>query len=176
MMTVTQDAIHATCVAINGAGIMITGKSGSGKSDLALRLIDRGCLLVSDDHVLADKVLLDSGDEGIMLHAVEEIAGQLEIRSLGIHDFDYITAVPLKMMVELTDRPERYPMDQQMRTILGLAIPVIKLNPFEASAPIKVEIALKALIDKATGLNKATGLDNETGLDKGTSVAGGTAQ
>jgi serine kinase of HPr protein (carbohydrate metabolism regulator) len=47
-----SETVHATCVAIDGRGILIRGRSGAGKSDLALRLIDRGARLVSDDYTI----------------------------------------------------------------------------------------------------------------------------
>ncbi len=135
---------HASCVSINGAGVMIAGPSGSGKSDLALRLIDRGALLVSDDYVD-----LSRGDSEILLAAPGKISGKIEIRSLGIFDCDYVSNIPLQLQVILKPKPERFPLDSQTETIMSVPIATITLNPAEASAPIKVEMALNRLLQQS---------------------------
>jgi serine kinase of HPr protein (carbohydrate metabolism regulator) len=126
---------------------MITGSSGSGKSDLALRLIDRGALLISDDYV---DLSLDH--DQILLTAPVKIAGKIEIRSLGIFDYAHVSDIPLILQVHLKPRPDRFPLDSQTETIMTIAIPTIIINPLEASAPIKVEMALKRLLQGASGI------------------------
>lgn len=141
-------AIHATSVAINGQGVLIIGASGSGKSDLALRLIDRGARLISDDYTS-----VSSGDDGLLLSAPANIAEKMEIRHLGIIDMHRIGADlmapsgPLlaRLAVQLEDRPERMPQPDEMMTIAGHKLPLIILAGLEASAPIKVEWALRLL-------------------------------
>lgn len=141
----TQELVHATAVAINGDGndygVLITGDSGSGKSDLALRLIDRGAILISDDQV----ILAKDGPQ-VTLARPEQIAGKLEIHGLGIVKQDSIEKAPLKLCVKLVSQPERFPMDSQIETIAGIAIPFIRVYAPEVSAPIKVEIALKTIL------------------------------
>lgn len=132
---------HASCVAVHGAGIMISGPSGSGKSDLALRLIDRGATLISDDYVE-----LNQSEDQILLNAPAKIAGKIEVRSLGIFDCDHISNIPLTLQVLLKSEVERFPLDSQTETILTMTIPTITLNPLEASAPIKVEMALNRVL------------------------------
>ena len=68
--------LHATCVAINDQGVLLVGPSGVGKSDLALRLIDGGAELVSDDQT---KVCLEKGK--LLASPPDKLAGMLEIRS-----------------------------------------------------------------------------------------------
>jgi serine kinase of HPr protein (carbohydrate metabolism regulator) len=130
--------IHATCVAIEGRAVLIMGASGSGKSDLALRLIDRGAVLVSDDYT----VLTASGAR---LHAAPptNIAGLLEIRHIGIVNMDYAIDVPIALAIALDEKPERMPDHPAMLEFLGLSVPCVTLAGLEASAPIKAEIALK---------------------------------
>lgn len=140
----TAETRHATCVAIDGAGVMIAGPSGSGKSDLALRLIDRGATLISDDYVD-----LSNDDNQLWLKTPPKIAGKIEVRSLGIFDYAHVSNIPLKLQVRLQPEPERFPLDSQTETIMTIAIPTIALSPFEASAPIKVEIALRRLLQQA---------------------------
>ena len=127
---------HATVVAIGGRGVMLTGPSGSGKSDLALRLIDRGAILVGDDYV-------DLFVEGARLFArpVETIAGRLEIRDVGLVDFACLERAPIALGFDLAATPERLP-EPARREILGVDVAFVAIAPFAASAPLKVEQAL----------------------------------
>jgi hypothetical protein len=130
--------LHATCIAIGGRGVLLTGRSGSGKSDLALRLIDRGARLVADDGV----VVTARGDR-IVARAGPNIQGQIEVRGIGILTLPDTAEVALALSVALDQPVPRMPDDPlPTRTIEGLTLPVIALDPFESSAPVKVEQAL----------------------------------
>lgn len=129
--------IHASCVALGGRAVLLTGPSGSGKSDLALRLIDRGAVLVSDDQVLVDR----RGDR-LFAAPPPQIAGMIEVRGLGIRRIAYITDMPVVLLIDLATPPVRMPLAPVWRTVAGIDLPVVNLAPFEASAPIKVELAL----------------------------------
>lgn len=129
--------IHASCVAIAGRAVLITGPSGSGKSDLALRLIDRGATLVSDDYTS-----LSISKGRLIASPPETIAGLIEIRHIGIVHLPYAINVPVALVIGLEDRPERMPDCAATTDLLGLAIPRIALAGLEASAPIKAEHAL----------------------------------
>ena len=134
-----METIHGTAVTIDGAGVLLRGPSGSGKSDLALRLIDGGAALVADDRV----VLSRHGDD-VMAAVPETIAGKLEVRGLGIVRLPAAAAPPLRLVVDLV-RPgdvERLPKATET-VLLGVALPVLNLAPFEASAPAKVRLALR---------------------------------
>ena len=133
----TPHQIHATAVAIDGRGIVLLGPSGAGKSDLALRLIDRGALLIADDRI----DLCDDGAQ-VMLSAPARIAGLIEVRGLGILRFSHVTA-PLALCVELVaaEMVERLP-EPDAELFCGYKVPLVRLAPFEFSAPIKVELAL----------------------------------
>jgi HPr kinase/phosphorylase len=133
-------AIHASAVAINGAGVLLLGPSGSGKSDLALRLIDRGAVLICDDGVFIEN---DAGQP--VLRAAPLIAGKLEIRGLGIVHMQNVDSVKLRLCVDLGGVAERMP-DAPMISVAGFDVPVIALSAFEASAPLKVEYALRAVL------------------------------
>ena len=133
----TTELVHATTVSIDGQGVLISGPSGSGKSDLALRLIDRGATLVADDQTL---VRAQAG--AILASSPATIAGKLEVRGLGILSFEHETETPLSLSVSLAETVERMP-EPRMRQIAGLVLPDMVLDPRPASAPIKVELMVR---------------------------------
>lgn len=130
--------VHASSVMIDGRVLLIAGRSGSGKSDLALRLIDRGAKLVADDYTR-----LEARDGTLIASAPPQIAGKLEIRGLGIDEQPFAGEGPVALLVDL-DRPvERLPDHPLPVTLLqGVAIPTLPLAAFEISAAIKAERAL----------------------------------
>ena len=136
-LRLSSETIHASCVAADGKAVLICGPSGAGKSDLALRLIDRGFTLVSDDQTIVRKA-----GERLIATAPPTIAGKLEIRGIGIVDMETQTDVPVGLIVELTSDLQRLPDDSRQRTILGLPVPLISVDAMTASAPSKVALAL----------------------------------
>jgi len=140
MMNTDQSVdIHGTCVALDGAGVLLCGPSGSGKSDLALRLIDGGAFLVADDLTR----LVRQGDTLFAL-APERLAGRIEVRGLGIVAVPHVRRSQLALIVDLVapETIDRLP-EAQTRSHLGLAVPLIRLNAFEPSAPAKVRLAAR---------------------------------
>jgi serine kinase of HPr protein (carbohydrate metabolism regulator) len=133
----SAETVHASSVASNGRAVLITGASGSGKSDLALRLLDRGFTLVSDDQTIVKK----DGDR-LLASAPPTIAGKLEIRGIGIVEMDRTDNVPVALIVELTSEIQRLPDDSRERPILGIKLPLITIDAMTASAPSKVALAL----------------------------------
>jgi serine kinase of HPr protein (carbohydrate metabolism regulator) len=140
MSTRSTETLHASTVAVDGRAVLIQGRSGAGKSDLALRLIDRGAVLVSDDYTLACR--LPSG--ALVARAPDTIAGKMEVRGIGIVDLPHVVDIPVALIVRLDAEVPRMP-DRRTRRIVGVAVPEIALEAFAASAPIKIELALKAL-------------------------------
>ena len=136
----SSENLHASCVAVDGRAVLITGLSGSGKSDLALRLLDRGFALVSDDRTIVSK-----DDNLLIASAPEPIRGKLEIRGIGIVDMDATDDVPIAMVVELTTTMARMPDDNRERLILGISVPLITVDAMTASAPSKIAVALDRL-------------------------------
>lgn len=132
----SSETVHASCVAIDGRAILIEGRSGEGKSDLALRLIDRGAALVSDDYTLC----LRDGAK-LVGKPPETIAGKIEVRGVGLVEMPHLTVAPISLVVTILDSPPRLP-EPQTRRIAGVDVPQIALTALEPSAPIKVEIAL----------------------------------
>ena len=136
--SLSSETLHVSSVAISGRAILISGRSGSGKSDLSLRLIDRGATLVSDDYTMVRRV-----DGHLLARAPENIEGKIEVRGVGVLEFQTTSNVPVCLMVDLDRDVERLPPERETITIAGVEVPVIAANALEASAPVKVEAALR---------------------------------
>jgi serine kinase of HPr protein (carbohydrate metabolism regulator) len=136
----SSENLHASSVAVDGRAVLISGPSGSGKSDLTLRLLDRGFTLVSDDRTIVRK----EGSK-LLASAPETIKGKLEIRGVGIVHMDTVIDIPVALVVELTSDIQRLPDDSRERLILGAGIPLISVDAMTASAPSKVALALDRL-------------------------------
>ncbi|MFL5005724.1 MAG: HPr kinase/phosphorylase [Microvirga sp.] len=137
---ISAETVHASTVASGGRAVLISGPSGAGKSDLALRLLDRGFTLVSDDRTVVRK----DGDR-LIASAPPNIAGKLEIRGIGIVDMAATEDVPVALLVELTSDIQRLPDDARERPILGVNLPLISIDAMTASAPSKVALALERM-------------------------------
>ena len=134
---ISAETLHASTVARDGRAVLISGPSGSGKSDLALRLLDRGFTLVSDDQTIVKR-----DGERLVAAPPPNIAGKLEIRGIGIVEMEHQDAVPVALLVELTSDIQRLPDDSRERPILGISVPLISIDAMTASAPSKVALAL----------------------------------
>ncbi len=143
-LRLSSETLHASCVALDGRAVLITGISGSGKSDLSLRLIDRGFILVSDDQTIVRK----SGEK-LIATAPATIAGKLEIRGVGIVEMETVKDVQVVLIVELTSDIQRMPDDSRERPVLGVKLPLISVDATTASAASKVALALDRLGLKA---------------------------
>jgi HPr kinase/phosphorylase len=162
--------LHATCIAIGPSGlqpsgfppnqaplhgILVRGPSGSGKSDLALRLISQPLMfpvgltgappepwhgrLVADD-----QVLLRVANNRLLASAPATLSGKLEVRGLGILELAPVAEVAVSLVIDLVsaDRIDRLPQENRTSMINDFSIPNIELFPYEASAPLKVALAL----------------------------------
>ncbi len=142
-------SVHATCVAVDGVGVMLRGPSGSGKSDLALRLIDGGARLVSDDQV---RLSLGKGDEAgcLIAKAPRAIAGLLEVRGIGLLPAPTVPSALVALVVDLKPGEELERMPEPAHcAYLGIRLPLIALDPFRASAPAALRLAVAALRQSA---------------------------
>lgn len=133
------EKVHATCVVMEGTGVLIRGESGSGKSDLALRLMDGGAELVSDDY--SDVSL--QGDR-LLARAPDGIAGMIEVRGLGVIKVGHRDETTVRLVVELVRREDldRLP-DPETCNDYGAPLMLIRLDPFDASATAKVRLAAR---------------------------------
>ncbi|MDQ3478417.1 MAG: aldolase [Pseudomonadota bacterium] len=136
----SAETVHASSVAIDGRAVLISGPSGAGKSDLALRLLDRGFTLVSDDQTIVRR----DGDRLIAV-APPAIAGKLEIRGIGIMTMETVNEVPIALLVELSSDIQRLPDENRERPLLGVAVPLVTIDANSASAASKVALALDRL-------------------------------
>lgn len=132
--------MHASCAARDGWGVLLTGAPGSGKSDLVLRLIDRGFVLVADDQVEIDA-------DG-MARPPEALAGLLEVRGLGVMRFPFMAMARPVLLAELVAGPvARLP---EPRWDSRLHLPTIALDPRPASAAQVLALAFDSVTGRAT--------------------------
>ncbi len=150
--------IHATCLLVDragaafgaprDAGVLILGKSGAGKSDLALKLIARGMRLVCDDRC---ELFVTRGK--LFGRSPKSLAGLLEVRGVGIVKLPQAAKARIELVVELAERIARLPVHGRYKPALALPAaarpPLLKIMPFEGSAPDKVVLAAAAF---ASGL------------------------
>ncbi len=130
-------SLSGTAVAIGDNGVLIIGASGSGKSDIALRLIDRGAQLIADDLI----TITGEKDNPILRQTAHHIDA-IEIRGVGIIPMQCVNNISLKLIVQLNDNYERNPSPLPLISYDSYTIPCIKIFPFEISAPIKIEQAI----------------------------------
>jgi len=118
--------------------VLLLGDSGSGKSDLALRLIDAGARLVSDDRT---DLVAEGGR--LVASSPAAIAGRIEVRGVGIVSVAHVSYAAIGLAVELVPRTsvERLPAARS-KNWLGIEVPLLALDPFEASAPAKIRLAV----------------------------------
>jgi HPr kinase/phosphorylase len=149
----SEELLHATCAVIGTPGVLLLGKSGAGKSDLALRLIcvggvpphlpDAPAMLVADD-----QVCLSREDGKLIARPPRNIAGKLEVRGIGILDVPYAPAAEVKLAVRLVPYaavPRLPPEPLPREVYCGVSLPVLLLDPFEPSAPLKLRLAIYQL-------------------------------
>ncbi len=145
-----SELVHATAIAVGGRAAVIRGAPGAGKSDLALRclalapspLIALPAVLVADD-----QVRLERSGGALLARAPDSIRGKLEVRGLGIVTVPCTPSATVSLIVDLA-RPEtveRMPGLEMRTLLLGVELPLLRLAPFEPSAPAKLLVALATL-------------------------------
>ena len=133
--------IHASCVALSGVAVLLRGAPGAGKSDLALRLVDEGGMLVADD-------LCEIRREGGRLladlpAAVEpRFRGRIELRGIGFLTLPYAGATPLSLVADLSSVAGNGACLGEA-VYLGIALPLVVLDPFHASAAARLRLLAK---------------------------------
>ncbi|USU05733.1 HPr kinase/phosphatase C-terminal domain-containing protein [Sphingomonadaceae bacterium OTU29MARTA1] len=137
MAILSSEILHATSIAIDGRAVLLEGVSGTGKSDLALRLIDRGAMLISDDQTL----LVRKGKD-LLARAPGTIRGRMEVRGIGIVTMEHVEDIPVNLIVRLGVEPMRMP-ERRQRRIAGVIVREVAFEAFHASTPIKIEWTLR---------------------------------
>ena len=135
-MTGTEQLVQASAVSIGGRALLIEGKPGSGKSSLALALIDRGATLIGDDGVQ----LVRDGEITVATPP-PNIAGKLEVRGVGIVDLP-VASAPLSLILTIDPEAPRYPEKLATRDILSIPIPVLPFKAGDAIQALRAEWAL----------------------------------
>lgn len=138
--------VHGTCVDIDGRGILIRGASGSGKSDLALRLIERGARLVADD-----QVALTGDGARVLASAPSALAGRIEVRGVGMLSVPSCSSTQVRLVCDLVAAQDvpRLPDRQQTEVLPDCKVARLALCAFDASTPAKLMLALAALPEDA---------------------------
>lgn len=136
--------IHATTVSVDGAGVVLRGPSGSGKSDLAIRMIHDGAQIIADDQTI---LYVEHGR--LMAQSPTEIAGKMEVRGVGILKMGPPAVAPVAIVIDMVDIQDvpRIP-DFEPIELVGHSVPRIYLSPMEMSAAAKVRLALRALTER----------------------------
>jgi len=127
---------QATCVSIGGRGVLIEGAPGSGKSSLALALIDRGAVLVGDD-----AVLLELREGRLWALPPPNITGLLEIRNVGLVELP-VEPAPVSLVLRLDADAPRQPEKVGQVRLLDASVPLIRLYPDSPALPLRAEWAL----------------------------------
>lgn len=130
-------ARQATCVAIGDRAVLIEGPPGSGKSSLALELIDRGAVLVGDDGVL-----IGSRDGALVARPHPHTRGLLEVRNLGLIAFPVREGARVALAIRLDPDAPRFTEGPEELTIAGVTVPLARFTPATPQMAIKAELAL----------------------------------
>jgi HPr kinase/phosphorylase len=142
-----RELVHGTCVALGKRAALLRGPSGAGKSDLALRFLalpgeeNLRPLLVADDQVWIERA--EKGE--LLASPPNTLAGKLEVRGLGILDVPFMAEARLVLVCDLVatgEVPRMPPEPWESTTIAGIELPLLRVSPFEASAPMKLKMAL----------------------------------
>lgn len=138
--------VYASCVAIKGQGVLLMGPSGAGKSDVALRLIDQGASLVSDD-----QTILQNNQGQLIASPPKTIAGIIEVRNVGLMQLSFEPCVPIALCVDLVVKQsylDRLP-EPSFYSFLDCSVRGLKLAAYEASIVAKIRLVLQGTFANA---------------------------
>ncbi len=151
-MADSETTLHGTCLEVNGHGVLLLGSPGSGKSSLALHMMDQAgyglsakamrSFLVADDQV----VIVRRGKK-LVARSPANLEGKLEIRGLGIVEVKSMASTTLALVVKLHDHThiERMP-DAASFEILGISLPLVELDPAANSATARLRAAVNWIV------------------------------
>lgn len=131
-------AYQATAVAIDGRALLIEGAPGSGKSSLALALIDRGAQLIGDD-----SVMLECMGDRVRVCPHPNTRGLLEVRNLGLVAMPVVDGAPVGLVVRLDETAPRFIEQAETAVLAGMAVPLVRLWPGSPVLHLRAELALE---------------------------------
>jgi HPr kinase/phosphorylase len=147
--TPDSQLVHGTCLVIGGCGVLVLGPPGSGKSDLALRLIDQpgrgtGAEALTAHLVADDQVVITRRGTRLLAAAPPRLAGLIEVRGLGIVGVDHVAEAEVRLAVRLAEAGsiERMPDDGERLLLLDIALPEVAIDAAAASAPARIRAAV----------------------------------
>ena len=148
--------VHGTAVSVDGRAVVIRGPSGSGKSDLALRTLAVGGPLVAAAApvlVADDQVIVERSGSNLMIRAPDNLRGMLEVRGIGIVRLPSAATAELALFADIVSpaEVERLPDPDGRERLHGIDVPIVRIAAFEASAPIKLLLALATTCPAPTG-------------------------
>ena len=146
-MTAPPTLIYGTCVALGRTAAILQGPSGSGKSDLALRFALQAPAELDAALVADDQVQVEARGGTLFARAPSALAGRIEVRGLGILTVPFRSEAELRLVVQLAEPDDipRLPAELRAAPVCGIALPLILLAPFEASASLKLTLALQRI-------------------------------
>lgn len=169
-----RELVHGTCVALGDYAALLRGDSGSGKSDLALRFLELPADGVFRPQFVADdQVFVEQNAKGaLIVSPPEAIAGKLEVRGLGIIEMPVLAEARLVLVCDLVapeEVPRMPPEPFDRMTLAGATVASLKLAAFEASAPLKLKMAIlqasnQSGSESTFGLAPAPSPDKDSGL------------
>ena len=147
-MTETTKLIYGTCVALGRTAAILQGPSGSGKSDLALRFALQTPAELDAALVADDQVRIEVRNGKLFASPPDTLAGKIEVRGIGIVTLPFRSEAELKLVVQLVEADDipRLPTALQPAPLCGIALPLLLLAPFEASASLKLRLALQRIV------------------------------
>lgn len=146
-MIETSKLVYGTCVALGEVAALLLGPSGSGKSDLAMRFVLQTPAELSPALVADDQVRVEAWDGALFASPPDALAGKIEVRGLGILTVPFRREVELALIVELAEPHDipRLPAPARAAPLCGIVLPRLLLTPFEASAALKLRLALQRI-------------------------------
>ena len=127
---------QATGVAFCGGALLIEGAPGSGKTSLALALIDRGAALIGDDGLL-----IAAHDGWLTASAHPRTAGLIEVRNIGLVTLPIAAAAAVGLVLRLDPEAPRFVEGAEPVVMLGVGVPMVRLTPHDPILPIKAGYA-----------------------------------